>query len=124
METQLLLEGSAFAIYTLGRNRAGLDHSPFLEFLEQISESSRKALLSTIRQHADRGPILNVQRSRHLRNGIFEFKSRQGDRILFFYLEGQRGITIVTHGFRKGARVSTEIQRAINYRTEYLDRFS
>lgn len=123
METQLLLEGSAFAIYALRRSRAGVDHCPILEFLEEALEPSRKSLLSIIQQHAERGPILNRQKSRHLGNGIFEFKSRQGDRILFFYPEGQRGITVVTHGFRKGARVSTEIERAINYRTEYLDSF-
>lgn len=123
METQLLLEGSAFAIYALRRSQVGVDHCPILEFLEEVSEPSRKSLLSIIQQHAGKGPILNRQKSRHLRNGIFEFKSRQGDRILFFYPRGQRGITIVTHGFRKGARVSTEIERAINYRAKYLDSF-
>lgn len=56
-----------------------------------------------------------------MRNGIFEFKSRQGDRILFFYPADQRGVTILTHGFRKGARLNIEIERAINYRAEYLD---
>ena len=123
MEIQLLIEGSAFTICALTTHRGGVEHCPVLEFLEEISESSRKSLLSIIQQHAERGPILNVQRSRQLRNGIFEFKSRQGDRILFFYPEGQRGITIVTHGFRKGARLNTEIERAINYRTEYLNSF-
>ena len=120
MQTQLLLEGSAFAIYALRRSRAGVDHCPIVEFLEEISEPSRKSLLAIIQQHADRGPILNIQKSRPLGNGIFEFKSRQGDRILFFYPEGQRGVTILTHGFRKGAQVRTEIERAISYREEYL----
>lgn len=124
MDRHLLLVGLAYQVFAVSWSRAGIDHCPTLEFLEEISESSRKSLLSIIQQHADRGPILNVQRSRHLGNGIFEFKSRQGDRILFFYPEGQRGITIVTHGFRKGARVSTEIDRASSYRTEYFDSFN
>lgn len=123
MDRHLLLEGQAFEIFAVSWSRAGVDHCPVLEFLEEVSEPSRKSLLSIIQQHADRGPILNVQRSRHLSNGIFEFKSRQGDRILYFYPEGQRGVTILTHGFRKGVRISTEIDRATNFRTEYLESF-
>ena len=121
MEIQLLVEDSAFSIYALTSRRAGVEHCPVLEFLDEISDRSRKSLLSIFQQHAQRGPILNVQKSRPLGNGIFEFKSRQGDRILFFYPESQRSTTILTHGFRKGARLRTEIERAINYRTEYLD---
>ena len=120
MTTELLKEGSALSIYVLTSRRAGTEYCPVLEILEETSEASRKSLLSIIGQHADRGPILNIQKSRPLGNGIFEFKSRQGDRILFFYPEGQRGVTILTHGFRKGAQVRTEIERAISYREEYL----
>ena len=123
MAIELLMEGSAFTIYALIRNRGGVTYCPVIEFLHEVSEPSRKSLFAVMQQHAHRGPILNVQRSRPLGNGIFEFKSRQGDRILFFYPEGQRGVTIVTHGFRKGDRLRTEVQRAINYRTEYLDSF-
>ena len=118
-----MVEGTAFQVYAVSWIHNGVEQCPALQFLEEISEPSRKSLLALIKQHAERGPIQNIQRSRALGNGIFEFKSRQGDRILFFYPEGQRGVTILTHGFRKGVRLRTEIERAVNFRTEYLDSF-
>ena len=121
MRIVLLTEGHAFTVYAVNATRGRAEHCLTLEFLEQISEPSRKSLVALIQQHAERGPILNVRRSRPLGEGILEFKSRQGDRILFFYPAGQRGVTILTHGFRKGARLRTEIERAIALRMEYLD---
>ena len=121
MELQLLKEGKAFRIYDLCWGYPGVEYCPVLEFLEQVSDSSRKSLLAVIQRHSERGAILNIRKSRSIEDGIFEFKSRPGDRLLYFYSPIERGVTIITHGFHKGARLRTEIQRAINYRTEYLD---
>ena len=117
---ELLLEGTVFGIYALRRSRDGVDHCPALEFINRMTESSRKSMLGVLRRHADFGPILNEQKSRQLRDDIYEFKSRQGDRLLWFYSPSHRGLTIITHGFHKGARLRTEIERAIALRLEYL----
>ena len=71
--------------------------------------------------HANNGPLTNIQKSRRLRDtdGIFEFKNRQGARVLYFYPGDMRGITILTHGFKKGANLNTEIRRAERIQTEY-----
>ena len=124
MDIELLFQGEAFRIYALCRSRSGIDHCPALEYLDEISEPSRKSLLSLLKQHAERGPILNRGKSRPLGDGIFEFKSRQGGRILYFYPAGQRGDTILAHGFGKGSRLETEIARAKAQRAEYLQSFS
>ena len=124
MDREFLLEGQAFRVYTLCWSHNAVEHCPAVEFLDEISEPSRKSLLALMQQHAERGPILNLRRSRPLGDGIFEFKSRQGDRMLYFYPTGQRGDTILTHGFRKGSRLGTEIARAKALRAEYLQSFS
>jgi hypothetical protein len=77
-------------------------------------------MLNVMKQHATAGPLLNEQKSRSLRDGILEFKSRQGDRLLWFYPPGARGETIITHGFHKGAPLTTEIERAKRLRDQYL----
>lgn len=120
MELVLLEEGPAFSVYALSWTRAGVDYCPAREFIAGMSVASRRSMLGVLRHHAETGPIPNTGKSRLLEEGIFEFKSRQGDRLLYFYHPWQRGLTIVTHGFRKGARLRTEIERAYTLRREYL----
>ena len=115
-----LLEGTNFDISALIQRRGNEEYCPALEFIDQIAEDSRKSILSVIRLHALAGPILNEQKSRLLEDGIYEFKSRQGDRLLYFYSSLQRRLTIITHGFHKGARVKAEVDRAKEMRLEYL----
>jgi len=76
-------------------------------------------MLNVLRRHAEAGQILNEQKSRLLGDGIFEFKSRQGDRLLWFYPPSRSGETIITHGFHKGAPLRSEIQRAKQLRDQY-----
>ena len=117
---RILMEGRNFDIYALTQRRDNQDYCPVLEFIDQIPEASRKSILNVIRSHALSGPLLNEQKSRLLEDGIYEFKSRQGDRLLYFYSRVQRRLTIVTHGFHKGVRVRTEIDRAKDMRLDYL----
>lgn len=77
-------------------------------------------MLNVLRQHAMSGPLLNEEKSRMLGDGILEFKSRQGDRLLWFYHPSRRGETVITHGFHKGARLDTEVERAKRLRDLYL----
>lgn len=120
MELELIREGPAFDIYALSWTRGGVRHCPAQEFMVGMSAASRQSLLGVLRRHAETGPIRNTGKSRLLAERIFEFKSRRGDRLLYFYHPWRRGLTIVTHGFRKGARLRTEIERAHTLRREYL----
>ena len=88
--------------------------------------ASHKTLVAVLKLHADNGPIHNERKSRLLKgsDGIYEFKSRQGDRITYFYPSGERGVTILTHGFHKGDKgdnVNTQIRRAENLKSRYYD---
>ena len=120
MELELVLEGRSFGIYALSWMRGEVRHCPAQEFMDGMSEASEKSLIKVLQQCVAGGPLSNVQKSRRLEEGIFEFKSRQGDRLAYFYHPTRRGLIVITHGFSKGARVRTEIDRALALRREYL----
>jgi Phage derived protein Gp49-like (DUF891) len=120
MRRILLIAGQRFNVYAIVVGQGEDSHCPANDFIEQMSEPSRKSMLNVMKQHAMAGPLLNEQKSRSLRDGILEFKSRQGDRLLWFYPPGARGETIITHGFHKGAPLTAEIERAKRLRDQYL----
>ena len=125
MNLRLLVRGSRFTIYAAELSNAPeRSDCPIIEFLNELKlsePSSYKSILNVLQQHANNGPLTNTQKSRRLRgaDGIFEFKNRQGARIPYFYPTDMRGVTILTHGFKKGSRVNTEIRKAERIRTEY-----
>ena len=124
MRRKLLIRGHRFSIYAVVFAERESYNCPSEAFIEQMSEASRKSMLNVLQQHAMGGPILNEQKSRLLKDGIFEFKSRQGDRLLWFYSSEGRGDTVITHGFHKGARVNIEIERAKRLREIFLQETS
>lgn len=68
-----------------------------------------------------RTTVKDEQKSRQLGGGIFEFKSHHGagERLAYFYLSGGR--TVLSHGFPKGAKVQTQIDRAQSLRTRIME---
>ncbi len=93
----------------------------YLEHLRHHDQASWKSMVSVLKAHADFGPLFNPEKSRPIKGfeGLLEFKSRQGDRMLYFH-EGR--MTILTHGFHKGSPAAVEYQRAKNRMADYLDR--
>ena len=127
MKLRLVTKGRRFILYAIDlSDDPGVSNCPVMEFLDDLKRStpaSHKTLVAVLKLHADNGPIHNERKSRMLKggDGIYEFKSRQGDRIAYFYPSGRRGITIITHGFHKGDNVRTQIRRAENLRNRYYD---
>ncbi len=91
----------------------------YLEHLRSYDRASWKSMVSVLRAHADFGPLFNPEKSRPIKGhkGVFEFKSRQGDRVLYFYA-GRR--TILAHGFRKGAPAENEFTKAARLMNDYF----
>lgn len=118
MRRRLLIQGQRFRIHALVLANGDC---PAESFIGQMSEASRKSMLNVLRQHAEAGPLKNEQKSRFLKNDIYEFKSRQADRLLFFYPPGTRWETVITHGFHKGGPLNAEIERARRLRDQYLE---
>ncbi|NLL90331.1 MAG: hypothetical protein GX226_04420 [Dehalococcoidales bacterium] len=102
MKLSLQLTGNKFNIYAIIKDDGSI---PVLDYLDQLKTNdppSFKSLLNLLKMHADHGPIKNAFKSRPIKgyNNLFEFKSKQGGRILYCYLP--RGITVLIDGFPKG----------------------
>ena len=95
---------------------------PARDFLAKLVGPPQKRLTGLLARHANGGPLLNEQQSREIKDGIYEFKTIQGARLLYFYPGTQR-LTILTHGFMKGAKLPAEVARAKRYRERYLAAF-
>ncbi len=87
----------------------------------QMNESSRKSLTAILKRHKDHGPVRNKEKSRPLWHKIYEFKTRQGDRMYYFYDIGR--LTILTHGSikPKEQQLSAEVSRAVSLKDLYFD---
>jgi hypothetical protein len=120
MRIELLLTGQKFDIYAVVDNNGDCPCIDFLERLKQEDIASHKSLVSILSAHAQRGPLLNIQKSRPVegKDNLYEFKSRQGARLLYFFQPG--GKTILTNGFKKGAAVKQEFDRSEKMRDQYL----
>src|SRR5687767_5236174 len=95
---------------------------PVLDFMEQLGRSAprqRDALIAVLEQHMEYGQIRNTRKSNDLGDGIHEFKESRGGRLVYFYMPGWR--TVLTEGFKKGARVAPFKKRALELKRELED---
>lgn len=79
----------------------------------------------TIDMLANNGHELREPYSKHLSDGIFELRAQVGkdiSRVLYFFIIGRKAV--LTNGFLKKTQTTppNEIDRAKNYRSEYLNR--
>lgn len=120
MNISLQYRGQKYYVYAIVLNDGNCPVSDFMEQLKHNNPRSHKSLLNVIKRHAENGPIWNKKKSRGIEGftNLWEFKSRQGDRILYFYLPNQ--ITILTHGFHKGTPLKTECYKATRLRDQYM----
>ena len=121
-----LRAGERYRIYAIDRSSdPDAEDCPAKSFIESMSIPSRRAMIVILHRHADHGPIKNVQKSRQLTGDIYEFKTRQGDRLYYFYappdVDGGPGLTILTHGSPKRKRVQLqgEIEKAQRLKEAY-----
>lgn len=124
MKLAIQYRGQIFTIYAIVRDNGSCPAVDFLERLKQENGSSHKSLVNLLIRHADHGQLANERKSRPIkgRNSkigrLFEFKTKQGDRLLYFYEQGQK--TILIDGFHKGSPPQREYKKAEGMRDEYL----
>jgi len=108
-----------FSMYAVVLDNGTCPAEDFLEQVKQRDPASHKSLVNIIARHADYGQIRNKRKSRFIkdRGGLLEFKTHQGDRLVYFYLPDRR--TVLTHGFHKGAFASDEFDKAEAMRDQY-----
>ena len=100
---------------------------PCLEFLNTLEVKLRAKAFRDMALLEEKGTELRLPYSEHLDEGIFELRTKQGRNIirdLYFFFVGNK--IIITHGFRKKTQKvpSGEIERAKEYRKDYLARNS
>lgn len=120
MRLALQYRGQRFMIYAIVCNDESCYAVDFLDHVKRNNLASHKSLINIIKRHADFGGIWDKAKSRVIRgrNNLLEFKSKQGDRLLYFY--GPQGMTVLISGFHKGAPVQDEYDKAETIRDQYL----
>ena len=98
---------------------------PVEEFLSSLDKKMRTKMLKEIALLQDVGTELREPYSKHLDDGIFELRAKQGNdicRVLYFFIINKK--IILTNGFIKKTQKTPikEIALAKKYREIYLTR--
>lgn len=78
---------------------------PVKEFLLSLDKKMRAKLLVELDLLEENGPQLREPYSKHLEDGIFELRAKQGSditRVLYFFFVGKK--IVLTNGFTKKPR--------------------
>ncbi|MDO8689841.1 MAG: type II toxin-antitoxin system RelE/ParE family toxin [Dehalococcoidia bacterium] len=118
MRLELVTNGKRYSVWAIVQSEDPYSCEA-ISFLGSLGEATRKKVANILRLHAEEGPLKNEQKSRLLEDGIYEFKTTDGARLLYFFAPGQR--TVLTHGFKKGGKVATGIRRAKRLRMEWME---
>jgi hypothetical protein len=120
MELKILRTGKIYNIYAIILDNGECPAEDFIRSLKLTDPASSKSLTNILARHADHGQIWNRQKSKrvHTKSGTtLEFKTKQGDRVLYFYDRGRK--TILTHGFHKGCPPNPEYRRSQRIKEQY-----
>lgn len=98
---------------------------PAKEFLLSLDKKLRAKLADTIMILQDNGYELREPYSKHISEGIFELRAKQGSditRVMYFFYVDRH--IILTNGFIKKTQKTpqSEIEKAKRYRADYLKR--
>ena len=98
---------------------------PAKEFMLSLDKKLRAKLADTIVILQDNGYELREPYSKHISEGIFELRAKQGSditRVMYFFYVDRH--IILTNGFIKKTQKTpqSEIEKAKRYRSDYLKR--
>lgn len=98
---------------------------PAKEFMLSLDKKLRAKLADTIMILQDNGYELREPYSKHISEGIFELRAKQGSditRVMYFFYVDRH--IILTNGFIKKSQKTpqSEIEKAKRYRSDYLKR--
>ena len=120
MRLSLQYEGKAFSVYAIELDSGRCPAVDYLEQLRRTNPASHRSMVAVLIAHAEHGPLLNREKSRKIvgYTDLWEFKSRPGDRLLYFYLPGRR--TVLTCGFHKGEPADSEFVKALGMKQDLV----
>jgi hypothetical protein len=116
-------QGAKFRLIAVGTQESEKVHLPFLDFQEEATSREPREWPKLVRimdYAADAGPPKDEEKSKPLRAGIFEFRTKGGLRLLWFYDEGR--VVICVNGYiKRGQKIPTaEMDAAIQWKTKYF----
>ena len=116
-------QGARFRLMAVGTQENEKVHLPFLEFEQEARSREPREwpkIVRIIDHTADNGPPRDEEKSKPLREGIFEFRTKGGLRLLWFYDEGR--VVICVNGYIKQGQKTpnAEIDAAIQWKNKYF----
>lgn len=112
--------GKQFTLYALGIGKS-IDLLDFLYEMEKKRPKEAAKMAALFARVLEHGILNNKQKCRSLGNKLFEFKTRGGLRVVWFWDEGR--MIICTHGFEKAQQKTPrrEIEKALARKADYFD---
>jgi len=121
-----ITRGARFRICAVGSSDSGKVHIPYFDFLKEVTTTApheRAKLIFLLDYTKDFGPPRDEQKCRSLagHEGLFEFKTRGGLRVFWFYDEDR--LIVCTTGFvkKKQKTPAEEISKAEGWRAAYRE---
>lgn len=117
IDIELLFKGNQRTLYAITRN----GECQARQYIDSLSDSDKKRIIALLEYTSNNGPPKNIEKFRHLKDKLYEFKAGKARLICFF----QRNmIIILTHGFDKPKpkKLKAEIDIADKIMQEFLEK--
>ena len=117
-------QGPRFRLIAIGTQEDEKINLPYFEFQQQAMRRAAKEwpkLVRILDYVVETGPPKDAEKSRQLRDGIFEFRTKGGLRLLWFYDEGR--VVICVNGYIKQGQKTPrqQIEEAIQWKDKYFE---
>jgi hypothetical protein len=122
--TYQINQGARFRLIAIGTQEDEKINLPYFEFQQEALHRAPKEwpkLVRILDYVVESGPPKDAEKSKQLREGIFEFRTKGGLRLLWFYDEGR--VVICVNGYiKQGQKTPNEqIEEAIQWKKRYFE---
>jgi phage-related protein len=116
--------GARFRLIAIGTQENEKIRLPFFDFQQEAAHRAADEwpkLVRILDYVADAGPPKDAEKSKRLRDGIFEFRTKGGLRLLWFYDEGR--LVVCVNGYIKQGQKTPneEIEQALQWKNKYFE---
>jgi hypothetical protein len=117
-------QGARFRLVAIGTQANEKIHLPYFEFQQEALchvPNEWPKLVRILDYVVEAGPPKDAEKSKQLRDGIFEFRTKGGLRLLWFYDEG--GVVNCINGYIKEGQKTPkgQIDEAIQWKKKYFE---
>jgi phage-related protein len=117
-------QGARFRLIAVGTQEDEKIHLPYFDFQQEAMRRAANEWPKMVRildYVADAGPPKDAEKSKQLREAIFEFRTKGGLRLLWFYDAGN--VVICVNGYIKQGQKTPnqQIDEAIQWRNKYSE---